>query len=228
MASIPFDRSSINTVIFDFDGTLARLNIDFEQMRREVSALIERWGVDPRGLQNRFVLEMIDEVQTLLNIISTDGAVSFTREAFRIIEDIEVEAARRGSLFDGTKALLTELREASLGAGIITRNCEEAVRSVFPDIYDYCPVVVCRNDVRRVKPHPEQIRFALSKLCAVPGRSIMIGDHPIDIETGKNAGTRTAGVLTGRFQKEDFLQAGADLVLPEAPDILRRLKPERF
>jgi len=222
-----FDPSAIDTVIFDFDGTLARLNIDFEQMRREVAALIDRWGVDSRRLQNRFVLELIGEVQTLLGNHSKDQAASFTREAFRIIEDIEVEAARNGSLFDGTKELLTGLKKASLQAGIITRNCEKAVRTVFPDIQAYCPVVVYRNDVRRVKPHPEQINLALSRLGGAPGRSIMIGDHPIDIETGKNAGTRTAGVLTGHFREQDFLQAGADLVLREAPEILRRLNPER-
>ncbi len=222
-----FDPSAIDTVIFDFDGTLARLNIDFELMRREVAALIDRWGVDSRRLQNRFVLELIGEVQTLLGNHSKDQAASFTREAFRIIEDIEVEAARNGSLFDGTKELLTGLKKASLQAGIITRNCEKAVRTVFPDIQAYCPVVVYRNDVRRVKPHPEQINLALSRLGGAPGRSIMIGDHPIDIETGKNAGTRTAGVLTGHFREQDFLQAGADLVLREAPEILRRLNPER-
>jgi len=227
MASIRFDPSTIDTVIFDFDGTLARLNIDFEQMRREVASLIDRWGVDSRSLQNRFVLEIIAEVQTLLGKYSGNHAALFTREAFRIIEEIEVEAAQSGSLFDGTKGLLTGLRKASLQAGIITRNCDKAVRTVFPDIRDYCPVIVSRNDVRRVKPHPEQINLALSRLSAKPGRCIMIGDHPIDIETGKNAGTRTAGVLTGRFQEKDFLQAGADLVLAEAPEILRRLKPER-
>ncbi len=227
MASIRFDPSTIDTVIFDFDGTLARLNIDFEQMRREVASLIDRWGVDSRSLQNRFVLEIIAEVQTLLGKYSGNHAALFTREAFRIIEEIEVEAAQSGSLFDGTKGLLTGLRKASLQAGIITRNCDKAVRTVFPDIRDYCPVIVSRNDVRRVKPHPEQINLALSRLSAKPGRCIMIGDHPIDIETGKNAGTRTAGVLTGRFQEKDFLQAGADLVLAEAPDILRQLKPER-
>jgi len=227
MASIRFDPSTIDTVIFDFDGTLARLNIDFEQMRREVASLIDRWGVDSRSLQNRFVLEIIAEVQTLLGKYSGNHAALFTREAFRIIEEIEVEAAQSGSLFDGTKGLLTGLRKASLQAGIITRNYDKAVRTVFPDIRDYCPVIVSRNDVRRVKPHPEQINLALSRLSAKPGRCIMIGDHPIDIETGKNAGTRTAGVLTGRFQEKDFLQAGADLVLAEAPDILRQLKPER-
>ena len=62
MAPILFDPSAIDTVIFDFDGTLARLNIGFEQMRRDVASLIDRWGVDPRSLQNRFVLEMIAEV----------------------------------------------------------------------------------------------------------------------------------------------------------------------
>lgn len=227
MAPILFDHSVIDFVIFDFDGTLARLNIDFEQMRRDVAGLIDRRGVDPRSLQNRFVLEMIAEVQALLGKNSEDAAASFTREAFRIIEDIEVEAARNGTLFDGTKELLTGLRRASLQTGIITRNCEKAVQTVFPDIRDYCSVVVCRNDVRRVKPHPEQINLALSRLGGTPGRSVMVGDHPIDIETGKNAGTRTAGVLTGRSRKEDFLQAGADMVLQEAPDILRRLKPDR-
>ena len=40
MAPIPFDRSSIDTVIFDFDGTLARLNIDFEQMRRDRKSVV--------------------------------------------------------------------------------------------------------------------------------------------------------------------------------------------
>ena len=227
MPPIPFDLSSIDTVIFDFDGTLARLNIDFEQMRRDVASLIDRCGVDSRVLQNRFVLEMIGEVQTLLGNHSEDRAASFSREAFRIIEDIEVDAAQSGALFDGTRGLLKGLRESSLQTGIITRNCEKAVRTVFPDIRDYCPVVVCRNDVRRVKPHPEQINLALSRLSAKPSRCVMIGDHPIDVETGKNAGTRTAGVLTGRFQAKDFLQAGADLVLAEAPEILRRLRPER-
>jgi phosphoglycolate phosphatase len=48
----------------------------------------------------------------------------------------------------------------------------------------------------------------------------MIGDHPLDIEAGRKAGTCTAGVLTGHFQKSDFLSAGVDLVLAQASDLL--------
>jgi phosphoglycolate phosphatase len=48
----------------------------------------------------------------------------------------------------------------------------------------------------------------------------MIDDHPIDIKTGRNAGTLTCGVLTGRCQRNDFIEAGADIVLSNAADIL--------
>ena len=72
--------------------------------------------------------------------------------------------------------------------------------------------------------HPEQLNLALSYLKARPERSLMIGDHPLDIETGHNAGALSAGVLTGRCRKEDFLTAGADIVFQEATDIIRLLK----
>jgi phosphoglycolate phosphatase len=62
--------------------------------------------------------------------------------------------------------------------------------------------------------------MALKRLDSSSQNTLMIGDHPIDIKTGHNAGTFTAGVLTGRFRKNDFIEAGADLVLSQAADIL--------
>lgn len=223
MRFISVNHTQVDTVVFDFDGTLAELNIDFDQMRRSIYELVSRCGVDPQTLRHKFVLEVIAETCVILEKRSHSPSQSFQEEAFRIIETIEVEAARKGELFDGTKELLTALRKHSISAGIITRNCARAVHTVFPDITDYCPVVVCRNDVKQVKPHPEQINLALSRLGGSASRAMMIGDHPIDIETGKNAGTLTAGVLSGHFRKEDFMLAGADMVLPQASDILKLL-----
>jgi phosphoglycolate phosphatase len=95
---------------------------------------------------------------------------------------------------------------------------------VFPDILSYCPVVVCREAVNNVKPHPEQLKKAIQILGSEAGSALMIGDHPLDIEAGRNAGTYTAGVLTGNNQREDFSQAGADLVLPEAAQVLKMIR----
>jgi phosphoglycolate phosphatase len=224
MSYLSINHTAVDTVIFDFDGTLAKLNIDFDEMRRAIGELVSHYGIDYQTLQHRFVLEIIGEAQTILQKSSPRISKSFAGEACRIIESIEVEAARRGELFDGTRELLSCLREHSVRAGIITRNCAKAVHTVFPDISSYCPVVVCRDDVQHVKPHPEQLNLVLSRLGSRAKCSIMIGDHPLDIEAGRNAGTLTAGVLTGHFQKDAFIAAGADIVLPQAADILEIMR----
>jgi len=226
MSPLFIKRTAVDTVIFDFDGTLAKLNIDFDRMRYMISELISRYGVDQQILKHKFVLEIIDEAASLLQKHSRRQAVSFIREAYQIIENIEIEAARRGELFSKTKNLLTVLKKSSVHAGVITRNCARAVHTVFPDISSYCSVVICRDDVKHVKPHPEQLTLALKLTGGDPAQSIMIGDHPLDIETGRNAGTMTAGVLTGHFSESEFIQAGADIVLPQASDILELVPKE--
>jgi phosphoglycolate phosphatase len=77
--------------------------------------------------------------------------------------------------------------------------------------------------VNNVKPHPEHLNKALQMLNSTANTTLMIGDHPLDIQTGRNAGTYTAGVLTGHFRKFDFLNAGADLVLSQASDLLNMI-----
>jgi phosphoglycolate phosphatase len=224
MAVLTIKQSTIKTIIFDFDGTLAKLNIDFNQMREAVGKLILSYDINRDELHTGFVLEMIDSAFEILNQISEQKAKKFINEANATIEIIEIDAAYKGKLFDRTKELLTSLQSKEISCGIITRNCNKAVRIIFPDILTYCPVVICRDDVNKVKPHSEHISLALTKLCSSAESTLMIGDHPLDIKTGRNAGTLTCGVLTGRFQINDFIEAGADVVLSNAADILNIIR----
>lgn len=220
MTALKIKQDNIKTIIFDFDGTLARLNIDFHKMHEVIISLILSYGISKDRLRSNFILEMIDEAREIINRRSTREAGTFWDEANDIIENMETEAASRGALFDDTKPLLESLRLNNISVGIITRNCAKAVKIVFPDILSYCPVVICRDDVNKVKPHPEHISLALARLGSAPEKAMMIGDHPIDITTGRNARTLTCGVLTGRCQKDDFIAAGADMVLANASEIL--------
>jgi phosphoglycolate phosphatase len=220
MAALKIKGIFIKTVVFDFDGTLAKLNIDFKLMRDAVLTLISSYGIERNYLQTDFVLEMINAAREILTKSSPQRAVTFTNKAIKIIETMEIEAALHGELFPQTKELFTRLKLSGISTGVITRNCEKAIKTVFPDILSYCKVVVCRDMVKNVKPHPEHLNKALQMLNSLAENTLMIGDHPLDIETGRKAGTRTAGVLTGHFQKSDFLSAGADLVLAQASDLL--------
>jgi phosphoglycolate phosphatase len=223
MATLTIKESNVKTIIFDFDGTLAKLNIDFDLMRKAVLKILPSYNIDPDNLRSPFILEMIKEAKLTLDKSSPEKAQAFSQNAFRLIEEIEIRAAVDGQLFDRTKELFSGLKLHGISSAIITRNCTKAVNLIFPDISFYCPVVISRNDVINVKPHPEHLNKTLQILKALPQNTLMVGDHPLDIITGRNAATLAAGVLTGRFLKEDFIKAGADLVLPEAADILNMI-----
>jgi len=217
-----FDRR-LKTILFDFDGTLARLNIDFREMRRTVLDLVAAYDAPVDGLEGLFVLEMIEAGAALIARYRPGGEKAFAEEAMQRITAIEVEGAKSGGLIDGVRDMLITLRERSVTAGIVTRNCGEALRIVFPDIHAYCDAVVSREMVTRVKPHREHILLALKLLDSGPHETAMVGDHPMDIRIGKDVGACTVGVLTGYAAADALLEAGADLVIERATHIVRYL-----
>ena len=216
----------IKAIIFDFDGTLAILNIDFSFMRDRIFDLMWHYSVREEMIREHYLLEIIDEVYQVLNEKNSYDAEAFYQESHQILREVEMRAAEKGNLILGTKATLENIREKEVKVGIITRNCEEAVRKVFPDINHFCDVFVPRNSVKKVKPHPDHLTHALDLLKISGEDSVMIGDHIIDIQAGKKVGMKTIGVLTGRTKREEFEMAGADYILREASEICALLEEQ--
>jgi phosphoglycolate phosphatase len=206
-----FHLGAFEAFLFDFDGTLAVLNIDFAAMRRGVDELLRRRGVDPRGLHEQYVLERIDEGAGRL----AAGAEAFRRDAESALLEVEMAAAREGSLLPGVRPLLKGLMDAGLRVAVLTRNCRQAVLRVAPDLEAHCHAFVPRDGLRHVKPHPEQLELCLDLLGVAPMRAVMVGDHILDVRSGQGAGLRTVGVLTGSGSREALMEAGADLVLED-------------
>ncbi|OGP91606.1 MAG: hypothetical protein A2156_06550 [Deltaproteobacteria bacterium RBG_16_48_10] len=215
---------SIKAIILDFDGTLAVLNIDFSSMRERIFDLMRRSGIKEEALQEKYLLEIIDEVYQILWKKNPSGAETFYQESHDILHEVEMKAAEKGRLIPRTKGTLKSLREKGIKVGIITRNCEDAVRKVFPEIDDFCDVFVSRNSVKKVKPHPDHLTRVMGSLKISGEEAVMVGDHIIDIQAGKRVGMRTIGVLTGRTKKEEFEKVGADYILRNASDICELLE----
>ncbi len=215
---------AIKAVIFDFDGTLAVLNIDFSSMRERVFDLIRRSGIEEAGIQEKYLLEIIDEVYEMFWEKSPSGAETFYQESHDILHEVEMKAAEKGRLIPGAGGTLKGLREKGIKVGIITRNCEDAVRKVFPEIDDFCDIFVSRNSVKKVKPHPDHLTRVMDSLKVSGEEAMMVGDHIIDIQAGKRVGMKTIGVLTGRTKKEEFEKAGANYILKDASQVFELLR----
>ncbi|MCK9365277.1 MAG: HAD-IA family hydrolase [Syntrophales bacterium] len=122
--------------------------------------------------------------------------------------------------FSSTKTLLAELKKPSIKTEIITRDCRAAVLQVFPDIELYADATLTREDSQNVKPHPGHLQKALGILGVSEKEAAMIGDHPTDIMTARQAGSCAVGVLTGSADEKSLRATGADLILANAFAIL--------
>ena len=213
----------LKAVLFDFDGTLAELNIDFIQMRRAVLDLMGDYCKPSNGMEGLYVLEMIEAGKNLISENNPGRENEFFNRAHRLISNIETEGSKKGKLFTGTEDMLHELRRRHIKIGIVTRNCMDAIRQIFPDIDSRCDVVITREFTTRVKPHPDHLLTALDALDTDARSAAMVGDHPMDITVGKDVGVYTIGVLTGHSEAATLRDAGADLIIEKAADIPRFL-----
>lgn len=206
-------RKGLAALVFDFDGTLAAPTLDFAVMRREaLRAMAKHMDVPDRP--DLPIMELLALTGT-----ATEAARTARDSALRAVRDVEIEAATRGSLFPFVRPMLRRLGELGLSMAIVTRNCPEAVLTVFPDVAEHS-LLLTRDDVPHVKPDPDHLVRALERLKIPPEQVLMIGDHPMDIEVGQRAGTFTAGVASGESSYErlaahtpDYLEADGDRLM---------------
>jgi phosphoglycolate phosphatase len=122
----------IRAVIFDFDGTLAKLNINFPQMRKSVLNLIKTFQIPLNGLGDLFVLEMINAAKEILSQKKPGQENTFLRQANAIITNIEIEAAERGELIDGTRVMLRELKKTKHQKGSCNQKLSSSHHACIP------------------------------------------------------------------------------------------------
>ncbi len=220
------EEQVIKAVILDFDGTLAELNLDFSAMKEKILNLIEEYGIARDSLREGYILEIIDEVTSILLEKERPLAEHFAEKAQKMLREKELEAASESRLLPGVEPMLRNLRSAGVKVGIITRNCDGAVLKICAYIESLCDAFLSRDSVERVKPDPHHLATLLDRLGVPVEAAIMVGDHPMDILAGKRVGMRTVGVLTGRTTRDQFLETGADYVLESAsqlPGLIERL-----
>jgi phosphoglycolate phosphatase len=210
----------VEAVIFDYDGTLVHLNIDFGVMRQGVEEFLADYGIDPNDLKGLYILEMIEEATKLISEQNSSKGSAFCQKSLELVTKHEVRAAKKGKILPGVINMLELLGKRGVKVGIITRNCNKAVKMIFPHIEDFCDAYIPRDSVGRVKPHPDHLALAVERLGVNNrARCLMVGDHVLDIEGGKRMGMKTAGVLTGKTTRQQFIEVGADYILDDATKI---------
>lgn len=118
------------------------------------------------------------------------------------------------SVIPGASEVLRELARDHQMAIVTSKRLDMAERGLRQfGLWDLFTVVVHMESTPQHKPHPAPVEKALKALGASPAESLMIGDSPYDMASGRDAGCHTLGFLYNTFTEQALKDAGADRVV---------------
>ncbi|ANU16681.1 pyrophosphatase PpaX [Planococcus maritimus] len=212
-------NKEINTLLFDFDGTLLDTNELIVQTF--LTVLGEHF---PGEYGREDVLHFIGPSleQTFTNI-APDKVNELSDQYRRLNRTLHDDLV---SEYDGVTETLRMLKSRGLKMAIVSTKREETILHGLrlmgvDDVFD---VLVALDHVQNPKPHPEPLELALRLLEADREDALMIGDNSHDIEGGKNAGVRTAGVSWTAKGEEFLASFEPDFMLQHISDLLELTK----
>lgn len=176
-------RDGYDAVLYDLDGTLVRLAVDWERVREDVAALFRSLGHDPGERSLWDLLERADAVGGDLPTRVNDAVARHEREG-----------ARRSRLLPTAEELPAVAADRPVG--VVSLNAESACRVALEthSIDDRVSTVVGRDTVAERKPHPEPLLTALRSLEVAPERALFVGDSGRDRRAADRAGVDFLGV----------------------------------
>lgn len=212
-------NKDITTLLFDFDGTLLDTN------ELIVQTFLSVLGEHFPGEYGR---------EDVLHFIGPSLEQTFTKIAPGKVSELSDQYRRLNrtlhdelvSEYDGVAETLRTLKSRGLKMAIVSTKREETILHGLKlmGVHDVFDVLVALDHVQNPKPHPEPLELALRLLNADQQGALMIGDNSHDIEGGKNAGVRTAGVAWTAKGEEFLASFEPDFMLQHISDLLELTK----
>jgi phosphoglycolate phosphatase-like HAD superfamily hydrolase len=178
----------VKGVLFDFDGTLVYLGVDWGAVRKQLAALAKKYKV---SFSEASVSQSIrDGYKSLLkNPKTKKDAQKYLDGSYRILKEAETAGVDKGRLVPGAKEVLKWLVEADIPVAILSNNDSSCVKKAFAKFGLPVPaVIVGRDTVSSPKPSTEGAELALKFMGLEPGECWLVGDSQPDLEVGKSLG----------------------------------------
>lgn len=127
-------------------------------------------------------------------------------------------------VFDGMSELLTRLKTDGVRLAILSNKPDNVTRDIaaefFPSVFD---IVQGQLEGVPTKPDPTALNSILERLGAERENTLYIGDSGVDMQTAKNAGLDSCGVLWGFRSREEIESNGAKTLAADVADLVKAI-----
>jgi len=207
-------------VIFDLDGTLLDT---LQDLANACNWVCEQhgWPTYPVEDYKRFVgngaYKLLEQV-TPPEVRPTQQLIDQTMEEF--IQQYNAHKSEFTRVYRGMPELLERLGRKGVGLAVLSNKPDGAAA---PVVERYYPGVFRRIQGALpgvpTKPDPTLLHRLMEELGADPRDTLFVGDSDVDIQTAKNGGLTSCGVLWGFRERQELEAEGADFII-EAPEEL--------
>lgn len=173
--------ANTDAVVYDLDGTLVRLTVDWATLEAEIERILRDANVE---LSNFDAWEMLDAAES--------AGVGSEVESL-------IAAAERDGARESVRLSLADTIDTRLPVGVCSLNCEAACRIALEThgLATHIDSVVGRDSVAERKPAPEPLLAVIESLGVNPERTLFVGDSAGDEEAATRAGTQFSYVGDG-------------------------------
>jgi HAD superfamily hydrolase (TIGR01549 family) len=197
----------LRAVLFDWDGTLVNTA---EASYRCYEKLFGSYGIAfDREAFRRTYSPNWHLTYTALGLAEERWAEADARWLQHYCEEEVV-------LIEGAREALRRVREAGLGAGLVTSGDRVRVSRELKGlgVAEFFQALVCAEDTAERKPRPEPLLLALDRMRLAPGQAVYIGDSPEDVQMAQAARVRAVGIPGSFPNRESLAAARPDVLAP--------------
>ena len=211
----------INTILFDFDGTLMDTN----------EVIIQSWQYAFKKIKGvegdrDAIIRTFGEPLALTLKKFFGGTEEDIAEFLRVYRDYQTNVFEDEIvLFPGVYDMLRKLKELGYRMAVVTSRLSQSTYEGLRKfgVLDLFDVVVTADDTKAHKPDPEPANIALAKLGVSAEEAVMVGDTRMDMGCAKNAGLISVLVGWSMAIIEDPADQ-PDYVVEKADDLIALLE----
>lgn len=200
----------VKHLCFDLDGTLVDSS---ETIFKSTIATLEQLGISYNfrkdDLDKRIGQHFVD-IFNEFNVQVTDF-----EEFIKLYKSLYFDFIDDSILYPGVFETIKHIKKNDFKISLLTTKAQDQADLIIDyfSLRPYFNFVMGRVNSIPHKPAPEPLLMICEKLKVLPGETIMIGDTELDIQCGKNAGTRTCGVSYGYRTMKQLEENGPDFII---------------
>ncbi|AFU97719.1 HAD family hydrolase [Simiduia agarivorans] len=170
-------------VLFDLDGTLVDTAPDFIAVADELRQTLSLPAVDPVNMRDR-----INGGAAAMAALTFDVTEATETQKQAFLEGYTRRIGERAAVYAGLSDLINDLTAHGIAWGVVTNKPKRFTDNLLARLSLTPNVLVCGDEVKSPKPHPESLQLAAALLGADEQNCIYCGDHERDIQAALRAG----------------------------------------